>query len=64
MPNWNIARQKYGRIRRGQLWKKIDNGMIMRICRKNDGGWSVVYINKGKGHHMLERTIYHFFELL
>lgn len=37
MPNWRAGREKYGKIRSGQLWRKRDSGMVMRVKNKNGG---------------------------
>lgn len=67
--NWRNQRDKYGRIRKGQIWKKYHDGITVVVKQKARGkGWIVEYLNRsgmrGKCHVIEERMIYHYFELL
>lgn len=66
--NWRDQRDKFGKIKGGQVWQKIDNGMVMRVVGKTGGSrWKVAYKNGGRRgvtHTMDERMIYHYFNKL
>ncbi len=65
--NHRIGRQKYGPLRNGQYWKKIDTGRVMVIvARTSDDCWSVTFLQGGtnKAHHLKERDIYKYYEKL
>ena len=67
MSNWRSGRDKYGKIRGGQVWGKRDSGMVMTIKKKNGGQrWSVVYSSPGHKvcHTIDERIIYHYYDLI
>lgn len=63
--NWRIGREKYGQIRSGQFWKKIDTGRVMRICGKNvNDCWTVHYVAGGRNsdHVLKMRDIYKYYD--
>jgi len=67
MASWRKAREVYGKIRSGQLWRKRDSGMVMRVARKGSGQrWSVIYSSPGHkvSHTVDERIIYHYYDLI
>lgn len=59
------GREKYGAVKRGQRWRKIDNGMTMTvICKQADNSWRCAFdsLNRKASHKMKERVIYKYYE--
>ena len=62
--SYRTLRVKYGAIKRGQIWEKIDTQRVMQIRRKNKWGWTVRFIDRARGtvsHTIPEQTIYKFY---
>lgn len=67
--NWRVQRELFGKIRRGQIWRKYHDGVTILIKGKGGGdGWKVMYCDRsgmrGKTHVIQARMIYHYFELI
>lgn len=68
--NWTIGREKYGKIRPGQMWKKRDIGRRMRVVHRNgDDCWTVCFESPAgggnigvKSHILKQRDIYKYYD--
>jgi len=55
------------KIKRGQIWKSKDSGLIIKICQKWRGNkyWCVKAINrKDTTHHIHEGTLIKYYEIM
>ncbi len=57
-------RERFGKIRVGQVWKKRDIGQIMTIISKQgNDSWRVVFIGRKNASHKIKQTvIYNYYE--
>jgi hypothetical protein len=65
---WQDGRARYGKIKKGQLWRKRDTGWTMRVAKKkNDKFMCANLAAKGTGHgsHTLtQKDIYKYYDLI
>lgn len=66
--NWKQGKERFGRIRRNQVWQKRDTGKKMTIIgTTKNNGWRVLFEGDSRGmrcHTIKEHDIYRFYLLL
>jgi len=55
-----------GLIKKGQLWKSKQSGIVLKIINKASGNlhWTAVQVNGGKSHHVHEGTLQKYYQLV
>lgn len=66
--NWKQGKERFGRIRRNQVWQKRDTSKKMTIKGPvKNNGWHVIFEGESRGmrcHTIKEHDIYRFYLLL
>lgn len=63
--NSEMGRNKYGKLKSGQRWKKRDIGMVMTIISKaSSDSWRVCFDTKtsNASHKIKEKVVYKFYD--
>lgn len=60
---WQLGREKYGKIKAGQRWKKKDTGREMTITgTRRNGSFMALFDNGIKSHTINMRDIYAYYD--
>lgn len=67
-------KQKKFRVKRNQIWKKRDTGMLVEVCQRHNGDyWSTKNLRRtnngslgttGIAHHITEKHLIRFWDLV
>jgi hypothetical protein len=62
---WQDGRDRFGKIRKGQIWRKRDTGWTMKVAAKNGDKFSCSPVGRSKQAHTLsQKDIYKYYDLV